>query len=111
MSQIIFYFICFFIILFYFYYFNESFTSNNKNIYKLDHFYPNKDINYQNIRVYNNIPLIAFTCWHTKDVLYHMYNTVLKNISNNPEIDFYIYDNNESIDFIKIKNNKIIILN
>jgi mannosyltransferase OCH1-like enzyme len=99
MNNNIFYFICFLVIVFYFNYFNESFTSNN-NIYKLDHFYSNKDINYQTIRVYNNIPLKAFTCWHTKDVLYHMYNTVLKNISNNPEIDFYIYDNNESIDFI-----------
>jgi mannosyltransferase OCH1-like enzyme len=30
-----------------------------------------------------------------------MYQTISNNISNNPEIDFYIYDNNEAIDMIK----------
>jgi hypothetical protein len=80
----------------------KIFTPTIENIYtyKLHHLYKNTDNYYSNNRIYNKIPLVAFTCWHSKNVLFNMYNTILKNISNNPEIDFYIYDNNEASNFI-----------
>jgi mannosyltransferase OCH1-like enzyme len=61
----------------------------------------NTDDDYKYRRKYNDIPLTAYTHWHSRKVLYFMYNTVNNNIKNNPEIDFYIYDENEASLFIK----------
>lgn len=102
MNNIIYIYIIIFIILIFYNYKNEQFISDkNINVYAIYHFYKNTDPYYSNNRVYNKIPLIAFTCWHSKELLYNMYHNMIKNISNNPEIDFYIYDNDNAIDFIK----------
>ena len=67
---------------------------------KINHFYP-KISSINNQQLYNDIPLNAYTHWHSKDLFYYMYNTILNNINNNPEINFYIYDDIESRNFIK----------
>lgn len=46
------------------------------------------------------IPKKVYMSWKTRDIPEHMYKTIMKNIENNPDFDFYIYDDNECREFI-----------
>jgi mannosyltransferase OCH1-like enzyme len=51
---------------------------------------------------YNSvIPLNVYTCWHTKDLPPLMKQNYEKLISDNPKMNFHIYDENECREFIK----------
>ena len=51
---------------------------------------------------YNSvIPLDVYTCWHTKDLPPLMKKNYEKLILDNPKMTFYLYDENESREFIK----------
>jgi mannosyltransferase OCH1-like enzyme len=51
---------------------------------------------------YNSvIPLNLFTCWHTKDLPPLMKQNYEKLKSDNPEFNHFLYDENESREFIK----------
>jgi hypothetical protein len=52
---------------------------------------------------YNSIiPLDVYTCWHTKDLPPLMKQNYEKLISDNPKMNFHLYDENECREFIKI---------
>ena len=89
--------------------YNLNYTDNNIiKPYKINDYYLKKNRLSDNQNTYNNIPLKAYTYWHSKDILHHMYNTLMQNIDNNPEIDFYIFDEIQSRDFIKKNFNGIV---
>jgi hypothetical protein len=48
----------------------------------------------------NNIPNNVYLTWSSLNAPINMYSTVLNNINNNPDFNFYIYDDNACIDFI-----------
>lgn len=48
----------------------------------------------------NSIPNNVYLTWSSLNVPKNMYSTVLTNINNNPEFNFYIYDDNACSDFI-----------
>jgi|LauGreDrversion4_2_1035121.scaffolds.fasta_scaffold08625_5 mannosyltransferase OCH1-like enzyme len=51
---------------------------------------------------YNSIiPLNFYTCWHTKDLPPLMKANYDQLVSQNPELSFYLYDENECRNFIK----------
>lgn len=62
--------------------------------------------NRQNFKLKENydsiIPLDVYTCWHTKDLPPLMKQNYEKLISDNPEMNFHLYDENECREFIKI---------
>jgi len=70
------------------YYMNLKYTLNSSYI-----------IN--NNYIINGIPNNVYLTWSSLNVTKNMYSTVLHNINNNPEFNFYIYDDNACIDFIK----------
>ncbi len=47
------------------------------------------------------IPYIVYQSWNSHSVNQSMYDTVLANARNNPEFDFYIFDDNECRELIK----------
>jgi len=53
-----------------------------------------------NHELINNIPNNVYLTWSSLNVPKNMYSTVLNNINNNPEFNFYIYDDNACINFI-----------
>jgi mannosyltransferase OCH1-like enzyme len=48
------------------------------------------------------IPLDVYTCWHTKDLPPLMKLNYEKLMSDNPKMNFHLYDENECREFIKI---------
>lgn len=51
---------------------------------------------------YNSIiPLNFYTCWHTKNLPPLMKANYDQLVSQNPELSFYLYDENECRNFIK----------
>jgi mannosyltransferase OCH1-like enzyme len=76
--------------------------NRNKKIKIIKYYIKNNQVfklkeNYDSI-----IPLDVYTCWHTKDLPPLMKQNYEKLISDNPKMNFHLYDENECREFIKI---------
>ena len=84
--------------------FYENFDDNNLSLLLEN---PNENIEVIKINTDNNtnnidkIPFNIFTCWHTKDMPPKMKENINKIKDENPEFNFYCFDNNECRDIIK----------
>ena len=57
----------------------------------------------------NGIPNNVYITWSSLNVPFGMYTTVMQNINNNPEFNFYIYNDEMCADFIRKNFNKDIL--
>jgi mannosyltransferase OCH1-like enzyme len=48
-----------------------------------------------------NIPLTIYQSWHSNVVSINMASNIHRNLTNNPEFDYYLYDDNDCREFIK----------
>lgn len=72
----------------------ETLKSINYNIKSKILFIPKSEYN-------SIIPLNVYTCWHTKDLPPLMKQNFEKLKSDNPRLNFYLYDENECREFIR----------
>jgi len=90
-----------FIIIIYIFTCQESSSTliKSKNIINIPHFIPKQSNNY--VDNPHNIPLTIYQSWHSHELPEKMAFNIYKNLSNNPEFDYYLYSDEECRSFIQ----------
>jgi mannosyltransferase OCH1-like enzyme len=69
------------------------------DLVKYEYYIKRSDTSYGEIL--NNIPLVIYETWHTKNITVKMKETINELLKMNPQFDFYLYDNEACVKFIK----------